>query len=243
MPGLGKLWPTVIQTLSKSINYYRALNSAISFGRDVKVREDAAERLRGLGVLLDLGAGEGLMTEIVLWKHPEVSLVVMLDALPKMLKAAEKREKAEKLTAVFEHIPLRDGCCEEAVAAFALRDAMDLEKGLGEVARVLKDGGLLTVLDLAKPDSLFKRTLITFYWTVVAPLAALLKLGRKGAIVVKILSTYLHLPPTSKLKEIYSRFFEKVELEEMFMGGVIILKAWKRGGALVSERLRTSPHY
>lgn len=231
MPGLGRDWGKIVKALSKASEFYRALNAAISFGRDRGLRKEAVKGvLKEPKVVLDLGAGDGAMSEVVLSEYPGIELTVMLDFLPEMLERARMNGRAERIVGLFEQLPFRNECCDAVVAAFSLRDSIDLERALGEVWRVLRNRGMLLVLDLAKPDSPIKRTMIKLYWMIIAPLAAVIRLGRKGAVAFLIHLTYTLHPTTSKLVEIYRRFFGDVWVEERFMGGIMILRASKRAG-------------
>jgi demethylmenaquinone methyltransferase/2-methoxy-6-polyprenyl-1,4-benzoquinol methylase len=228
MTGLGKQWFDIVNTLLKVSSYYRELNNAISFGRDIKVRREAVERfLKNPKTVLDLGAGDGSLTEIVLDKYPNIDLLIMLDVLPEMLLKAKKAPNIEKIQAVFEYLPFRDSVFDYALAAFSLRDAIDLERALNEISNVLGGAGKLIVVDLGKPSNLLKRHLINFYWTIIAPLHAFLRLGFKGLSSIKIKKTLKFYPTTNQLLHIYNRYFYQTVLVEKFMGSVIILEASK----------------
>lgn len=228
MTGLGKEWVEIIDTLSKISSYYKELNKIISLGKDVEIRREAVKSfLENPKMVLDLGAGDGSFSETVLNEYPSIDLVIMLDVLPEMLAKARKTPNIEKVQAVFEYLPFRDCLFDHSLAAFSLRDAIDLEKALTEVNYVLRRSGKLIVVDLGKPDNLLKRCLISFYWMVIAPLHAFLRLGAKGLTSRKILKTLKSYPATSQLLQIYQRYFHQVELIEKFLGSAIILKAQK----------------
>jgi len=228
MTGLGKEWLDIVNTLLRISSYYRELNNAISFGRDIKVRREAVERsLKDPKIVLDLGAGDGSLTEIVLDRYPSIDLLIMLDALPEMLLKARKAPNIEKVQGVFEYLPFRDSVFDYALAAFSLRDAIDLERALNEVSNALRKASKLIVVDLGKPNNLLKRHLINLYWTIIAPLHAFLKLGFKGLSSIKIKKTLKFYPMTNQLLHIYSKYFHQAVIVEKFMGSVIILEASK----------------
>ena len=109
---------------------------------------------------------------------------------------------------------------------FSLRDSIRLEEAVEEVNRVSKaDGGRFTVVDLGKPDSRVRSTIIGLYWRVFAPLLAALYLGRRGLEVAKIYPTYRRHPRTSRLKSLISRYFGSVAVSERMLGGVVIVRA------------------
>ncbi|MEM3398535.1 MAG: class I SAM-dependent methyltransferase [Nitrososphaerota archaeon] len=226
--GLGKEWSDIVDTLSKISGYYRELNRVLSFGKDVEIRREAVKDLSDKPkMVLDLGAGDGSFTEVACNEYPGIELIIMLDVLSEMLSKARKTPNVEKVQGVFEYLPFRGSLFDHVLAAFSLRDARDLEKALAEVSNVLRKSGRLIVVDLGKPDNLLKRCLISFYWVVIAPLHAFLRLGTRGLESIKIMKTLKSYPVTSQLVKIYRRYFHQVMIVEKLMGSAIILKAQK----------------
>lgn len=228
MTGLGKEWTDIINILSKISSYYKELNEVISFGKDIKIRKEAVKSfLEEPKIVLDIGAGDGSLTEIVYEEYPKIDLIIMLDISLEMLMKARKIPNTEKVRGMFEYLPFRDSSFDHVLAAFSLRDAMDLEKALTEIIHVLRKSGKLIVVDLGKPDNLLRRCLVSLYWTVIAPLHAFLRLGARGLASVKIMKTLKFYPVTGQLLQIYRRYFNRVMLVERYMGFVIILEAQK----------------
>ncbi|MEN2974687.1 MAG: class I SAM-dependent methyltransferase [Candidatus Caldarchaeales archaeon] len=229
MTGLGKEWTKTIRALSKISSYYRELNSVVSLGNDIKIRREAIEKfLKQPRIVLDLGSGDGVSTEITIFTKPSIYLVVMLDVLLEMLKKAKRMDNVEKVQGTFEHLPFRDLGFDNIIAAFSLRDSMNLEEALSEIKRVMNDRGGLVVVDLGKPNPYLKRFLIYFYWTLIAPFIAMVKLGFRGIFgCLEIARTLKHHPTNSNLAEIYKKYFLHLVLFEKFIGGVILLHASK----------------
>ena len=228
MTGLGEEWSNIITTLSKLSSYYRELNNTISFGLDMKIRREAIEKsLKAPRIVLDLGSGDGCLTEIVVERFPHISLVVMLDVLPEMLRKARRIQNVERVQAVFEYLPFRRSVFDHVLAAFSLRDALNLEKALDEIDKVLADHGRLIVIDLGKPDNCLKRFLTSFYWTVIAPIYAFIRLGSKGLVSMKIRETLKSYPTTRRLLQVYDKYFRQVKLVEKFIGFIIVIEASK----------------
>ncbi|MEM2910113.1 MAG: class I SAM-dependent methyltransferase [Nitrososphaerota archaeon] len=227
MSGLGKDWWRVVKALDKLSCFYDDLNSVISLGRDKVLRRVTARNLGKIdGVVLDAGAGNGAMTKAVLLENPNVNLVVMLDFLPEMLKKANvEHSVCEKVIGVFEAIPIRNGSVNGVVMAFSLRDAYDMEAALQNVRRVMKNGGKLAILELGKPDCMFKRFLVSLYWKLISPMLAFLKLGSKGLLAYEIYPTYTKMPENRVLIETIKVFFENVKAEKKMLDGVLLINA------------------
>jgi len=227
--GLGGFWPTVMRSLRRIAPVYEEVNKTISFSTDLRLRSEAvADKVYEGDVVLDVGAGNGVFTKILLTTQPKVSDVVMLDALPEMLERAPRDNgKTHKVVGVFENMPFRGGCFTLAVAGFALRDARNMKQAFSEISRVLSDPARLIIADLGKPDSFFKSAAIALYWRLVAPVLAFIKHGPVGYEVHTIYGTYRRLPPNSLLKTLIALYFTKVEVVEKMFGGVVTVYAEK----------------
>lgn len=98
-------------------------------------------------VLMDLGCGSGYW----LPKCESAGQVIGVEPDDSLLHLAEKRPgKAKILHGSAEHIPLKDSTVDVVHARFAYffpSQYFDPEPGLREVARILKPGGHLVVID------------------------------------------------------------------------------------------------
>ncbi|MCS7135959.1 MAG: class I SAM-dependent methyltransferase [Nitrososphaerota archaeon] len=227
MPGLGKDWWRVIKVLDRLSCFYDDLNTVISLGKDKELRRVTARNLGNVnGVVLDAGAGNGAMTKAILAENPNVSLIVMLDFLPKMLKNANvERSICEKVVGVFEAIPLRNGSVDGVVMAFSLRDAYDMNVALQNVKRVMKSHGRLVILELGKPDNVFKKFLVALYWRFISPMLAFIRLGRKGLLAYEIYPTYTKMPDNRKFINLMKTFFKDVNVEKKMLDGILLISA------------------
>ncbi len=107
-------------------------------------------------VVLDAGAGTGAGSRL-LAKQYRKSRIVSLDLSQSMLASARKSKplfsKTSELRADANQLPLGDGCIDLVFANLLLPWIDDLHKCLGEIARVLKKGGVFAFATLG-PDSL-----------------------------------------------------------------------------------------
>jgi demethylmenaquinone methyltransferase/2-methoxy-6-polyprenyl-1,4-benzoquinol methylase len=140
---------------------YDLMNDLMSFGthrlwKRVMVRQTMAA-LRGQeGPLVDLAGGTGDIALAVRRADPARRIIVA-DASAGMLEVARARGGAglEYLHAPAEALPLADGSAAGVTLAFGLRNMTDPAGALREVARVLRPGGSLILLEFSRPQAWF----------------------------------------------------------------------------------------
>jgi SAM-dependent methyltransferase len=119
----------------------------------------AFEREALLGLLppdwtvADLGCGTGALAAAL---APHVRAVVGFDQSAAMLRAARRRldgaANVELHRAELERLPLPDATCHAALAVLVLAYVAEVGPVLAEAARVLRPGGRLVLVDLARHD-------------------------------------------------------------------------------------------
>jgi ArsR family transcriptional regulator len=104
-------------------------------------------------VVGDLGCGTGQVSELV---APYVARVVGVDASTEMLAAAERRltdtANVELRHGELEALPLSAGELDAAILALVLNHVAEPPIVLSEVARVLRPGGRILIVDLLPHD-------------------------------------------------------------------------------------------
>jgi len=130
-------------TLTQPGGGWQALASALAVG------------FKGKDVA-DLGAGEGALT-LLLARHARS--VTAVDLSPRMLRLVEEQaieaglsKQVKVAEGDLESLPLRDSCVDVAFLSQALHHASRPPRAVEEAARILKPGGDLVILDLAKHD-------------------------------------------------------------------------------------------
>ena len=101
----------------------------------------------------DLGCGTGQVSAAI---APFVSRVIAVDGSPAMLQAAKKRlqrvDNIELRRGELESLPIDDARLDAATLMLVLHHVPEPERALAEVARVLKPGGRLVIVDMLPHD-------------------------------------------------------------------------------------------
>ena len=192
-PGVDKT-PTRIAGMFDAIApRYDLLNHVLSAGLDTRWRTRAVSELRlqpGARVI-DLCTGTGDLAVAALRAQPAAS-VVGVDFAGEMLRLASRKMKSLGLSSVRlvrgdgTRIPLADATCDAATIGFGIRNVVEPRAALAELARVLRPGGRLAILEFGQPRVPGIRTLYSWYFRYLLPLV--------GKMVSKHQSAYSYLP-------------------------------------------------
>lgn len=149
--------PSAVREMFDSIApRYDLTNRVMSFGRDQSWRKRAAA-LTETGsehIVLDCACGTGRLAEALLKQG--TGHVVGLDFSPEMLQLAAKRvHGARYVLSDISALPFPDKHFDAATIGFGLRNLADPNRGLREMARVLRPGGRLVVLEAVRPSGVF----------------------------------------------------------------------------------------
>ena len=161
-----------------SIAYrYDFLNRFLSAGIDIIWRKNALKELKKLDPkkILDVATGTAdvaIMATNIL--HPEKIIGIdisdgMLDFGRKKIEKLNLGKVIELVNGDSETINFADNSFDAVTVAFGVRNFQNLEKGLGEIKRVLRPGGKLVVLEFSKPKTVGIKQLYNVYMKVVAP--------------------------------------------------------------------------
>jgi demethylmenaquinone methyltransferase / 2-methoxy-6-polyprenyl-1,4-benzoquinol methylase len=146
---------------------YDLMNSAMTAGLHHQWRERAVDRVNvGPGSdALDVCCGTGDLALALRRRIGPDGRVVGCDFSEPMLDLARQKSGEEGLAVEFGwadalDLPYGDKSFDAVTVGFGARNLADLEKGLSEMARVLRPGGRLAILEITRPQ---REPLSTFY--------------------------------------------------------------------------------
>lgn len=129
--------------------------------------------------VLDLATGSGDLALAMQRRLPEAAIIAA-DFSPEMLSVARGKGVRETVLADALQLPFAAGSFDCVTVAFGLRNMSDWDLALREMARVLRSGGHLLVLDFSMPVGAL-RPAYRFYLHRCLPLLASLVTGQKEA--------------------------------------------------------------
>lgn len=118
--------------------------------------------------ILDLATGSGDLARALRKASPR-AVVLGADFCIPMLEVARRKKIPLLVQADGLHLPFRDGAFDALTVAFGLRNMASWEDALREMARVLRHGGLLLVMDFSLPELAPLRKLYRVYLHKVLP--------------------------------------------------------------------------
>lgn len=174
---------------------YDLLNRLMTAGQDVRWRQIVARRAQPAFAdrVLDLGTGTGDIAREILRICPSCHVVAADFTKQMMLVGKEKAENAQQpdwVAADGLQLPFPSDSFDAVVSGFLLRNLGDLDTGLREQRRVLRDGGRFVSLDTTPPPENPVTPLLRFHLRRVIPLLGRLVAGQAQA--------YSYLPQTTE---------------------------------------------
>jgi demethylmenaquinone methyltransferase/2-methoxy-6-polyprenyl-1,4-benzoquinol methylase len=190
---------------------YDAMNRVLSLGLDRGWRRRTVRALQ-LGErprVLDLATGTGDLAVDIARMHPDAT-VIGLDPSRQMLAIAQhklaRRGLAGRVTLVrgdAQHLPYRDGELDAATIAFGIRNVPDRPAALREMARVVRPGGRIAVLELGEPRRGVLARAARFHTRHVVPrLGALLSGAREYRYLQRSIAAF---PPSDEFAALMAR--------------------------------------
>ncbi|TAE91005.1 MAG: methyltransferase domain-containing protein [Verrucomicrobia bacterium] len=122
-------------------------------GRSWKGLAEALLKVMNYEVVADLGAGEGTLSQLLAQRAKHV---IAVDISPKMVEFGTNLAKEHQLPHLefrlgdIEEVPIATATVDLAILSQALHHAEEPNRALNEAFRILRPGGQLLILDLAK---------------------------------------------------------------------------------------------
>jgi demethylmenaquinone methyltransferase / 2-methoxy-6-polyprenyl-1,4-benzoquinol methylase len=186
---------------------YDFLNHFLSFGIDRIWRKKMVSLLaaRHPEVILDVATGTAdLAIELSELKPKKI---VGIDISEKMLSIGQGKIVGKGLVNTItlklgdaEKIPFSDNTYDAITVAFGVRNFEDLQKGLREMNRVLRPGGIMMILEFSHPTSSPMKQLYAAYSQLFIPMI--------GKLISRHPEAYQYLPDSVKAFPSGNNFLE-----------------------------------
>jgi demethylmenaquinone methyltransferase / 2-methoxy-6-polyprenyl-1,4-benzoquinol methylase len=216
---------------------YDLLNHLLSFNLDRRWRARAVERVAGVlerpgARVLDLCCGTG---DVLLSLEARRGAAVLGSDFchPMLIEARRKISARGMRSPLFEAdalaLPLRADTLDLITVAFGFRNLANYHSGLTELARVLKPGGVVAILEFSKPSNRAFGALYGFFSTRVLPWV--------GGMVSGSREAYSYLPESIRkfpgalelADQMRAAGFRSVEFEALTFGAVALHIGRKQG--------------
>lgn len=168
----------IVESMFDSIAWrYDFLNHFLSFGIDCIWRRRAIRIISKNYKnphILDVATGTGDLAIAAMKINP--SKIKGIDISKKMLERGKAKVEKKGLSNIIEliagdseKIPFTDNVFDVAMVAFGVRNFSDPLKGLSEMKRVIRNEGMIMVLEFSKPTSFPFRPVYNFYFRNILP--------------------------------------------------------------------------
>ena len=214
---------------------YDLMNTAMTAGLHHGWRTRAADRadLTEGDSALDLCCGTGDLALELRARVGASGRVVGADFSERMLELANEKALDRGMPDVtFEwadalELPYSDASFEAVTVGFGVRNLADLDVGVGEMARVLRPGGRLVILEITQPQKPPLSTFFSLWFDRIVPL-----LGRFAGdpeAYSYLPESVRSFPPPEGLAAIMDRAgFERIRYT-ILAGGIIAIHSGVRG--------------
>ena len=168
---------------------YDLMNTLMTGGRHLDWKDKTARLAsQGLtGQALDVATGTGDLA-LALARCPGIDRAVGVDLLPQMVELARSKAAKKSLTEKTAitvgdamRLPFPNGSFVCVTSGFSLRNMPDLTGALAEMARVIRPGGRVAILELTPMKGGAWATLFRFYFHRIVPLMGRLVAGNGSA--------------------------------------------------------------
>jgi demethylmenaquinone methyltransferase / 2-methoxy-6-polyprenyl-1,4-benzoquinol methylase len=188
---------------------YDFLNHFLSFGIDRVWRKKAIRNISGTynnPLILDVATGTADLSITAIKLDPEH--ITGIDISIKMLELGREKisrkglsDRIDLIRADSENMPFDDNSFDIAMVAFGVRNFANPLKGLSEMRRVVRTGGVVMVLEFSKPVKFPFKQLYYFYFLKILPLIAGIFSKNSGAYRY-LPESVMHFPDNERFIEL-----------------------------------------
>lgn len=214
---------------------YERVNTIATFGRDAAWRRRLIRQaqVQPADTVLDVACGTGDLVRAFAAHTPRPARIVGLDFSAGMLAGGSYSglsTPVHLLRADALSLPLRSGSIDVVSCAFGVRNFQNLQQGLLEMARVLRGGGRVVILEFTTPRNPFLAWANRCYCELVLPrLGALIARDRSGAYKYLPRSIQTFESAASMCSRLQDAGFERVSVKMMNLGGVALYHGVRAG--------------
>ncbi|MCX7829747.1 MAG: bifunctional demethylmenaquinone methyltransferase/2-methoxy-6-polyprenyl-1,4-benzoquinol methylase UbiE [Acidobacteria bacterium] len=202
--------------------YYDFLNHFLSFNFDKIWRKKAAKIFspKKDDLYLDLCCGTGDFG-IQLAKLSETTIIGVDFSLEMLQIAGKKTKRLWLVNGDALSMPFKNETFDGCLVAFGIRNFENLERGIIEINRVLKEGSMLVILEFPnKVESVFA-PIFNLYFRILLPVVG--RIFSKSDFAYKYLpQSVKFFPPNDVLIEMFAKYGFKVEKIKKRTFGIVI---------------------
>lgn len=222
-----------VQIFTAIASEYPWMTGVLSLGRDAAWKRTLVRDLPACdhAVCVDLACGNGDIAALIRERFPDAHITA-IDITPAML--ARARERLAPMAVRCElgdmmQTGLASGTVDHVTIGYGLRNAPNLRGALAEVARIIRPGGCLGVLEFSRYDARWAAALELFLLRAWGGLWGWLR-TRNGATYGYIAESLAVFPTRRAFHALLQEYgFEIRSCRRGFLGFVEILVAHKRG--------------
>jgi demethylmenaquinone methyltransferase/2-methoxy-6-polyprenyl-1,4-benzoquinol methylase len=211
---------------------YDIFNRISSFGLDKFWRRKLAASLNGQKQLkvLDVATGTGDLLLSLFEVGCDISTAAGIDVSANMLAIAERKLAAHNVNLVQADITVGAFAEDEydaAICAFGVRNFADVESGLKQMYRILRQGGRVLILEFSLPRNSIIKILYLFYLRFIIPILGKIIAGDTNAYryLSKTIQTFPSGGDFCRLLE--NAGFADVCAEPLTFGAVTLYSAYE----------------
>lgn len=172
---------------------YDLLNHLLSLSIDKGWRKKVVRMAKEGNPKLILDVATGTADLAIALEKTGAEKITGVDISAGMLEVGREKVAKKKLSKLIslelgdsEALEFPDNTFDVITVAFGVRNYENLEQGLSEMARVLKPGGRLLVLEFSQPQSFPFKQIYNFYFKYILPTV--------GKLISKDARAYSYLP-------------------------------------------------